>query len=160
MKTLTQVKFYNWCTPECAKHVKLRNLVSIGETAQYVQEYQSVNRERRPTTWHKPGNCGGEPRRSDGPRRNEEQRHGSDKQHRDYLRHERPQWHRSEWQPTCFKCGIKGHKSINFPEEYEYDRRKNTSAGEASHCIYTRTIQGRRGESRSCRVLYVSGQWR
>ena len=42
--------------------------------------------------------------------------HGSDKQHRDYLRQERPQWHHSEWQLTCFTCGIKGHKSINCPK--------------------------------------------
>ena len=92
-------RLLTWATPESASFVRMRNPTSITEAVTPLQEYARVQMEKRNRHWTRP---------YDRPKEDRQEYNGNKKG----LSHDSKPL---SWVPTCFTCGIKGHKADTWP---------------------------------------------
>ena len=107
-------RLLTWCSADCASFVRLRNPKTVMETTKLIQEFDHIQGEdRRQQQRSRPAEDKHRLRDNQGYERSSRQRKsaGSGSE--------------SSWVPTCFTCGIKGHKADQCPKRSKHAKPYN-----------------------------------
>ena len=122
-------RLYTWCSPECASYIRLHKPTTVGEATTIATEYIRTHRND--------GAASGGSRAQREDRWRSDERRGQyrtsgyegngGRKSPNFVSQQRGK-HNNDWQPTCFLCGIRGHKANECPNKNKYKENKDEKA--------------------------------